>query len=266
MNQYSLTNATSVFEKHYHLQFEKIKNNNDILNYNNHKVRHTYAVLFVAQQIMWNEKEIFDNKEKIKKWEIASLLHDIARFYQNNGERILDNKEFEHGDIWYEILKNEWYTDLSILFWVKYHNKLNIDWLYKEYDFKKCSETEQKEIIDIANLVRDADKIQNLEYILFDPYNELFILNKNEKWKFTQINLDDFLNWKVTKYIYKNTAIDRIINLASWIFDLNFSYSKKRLKQSNFEKFITKRLKELELDKKIIKQIEDRMVLEFNKL
>ncbi len=254
MNQYSLTEMTTLFEHHYFSQLEKIKNNKDILNYNNHKIRHTYGVLFTAQRIMTYEKKIFDNEHIIKKAEISSLLHDIGRFYQNNGERILSWSEFEHGEFWYDILKKEWITDLSILFGVKYHNKKDIDWIFDEEDFIKLKDIEKEEVLNVLKLVRDADKLQNLEYILFNFNDRLFWLDKIDN-SYTDIVLEQFLNKVCVDRKYKKTYIDNILLLAWWIFDLNFQTSNNFLKNDKFIDFIVLKLEEVSLDKDIILKI-----------
>jgi len=254
MDQYSLTEMTTLFENHYFKQFKLIQNNENILNYNNHKIRHTYGVLFTAQRIMTYEKDVFNDNEIIKKTEIASLLHDIWRFYQNNWDRILSWKEFEHGDVGYEILKKEWITDLSILFAVKYHNKKDILWLYQEENFKNSKNKE--EIVTVLKLVRDADKIQNLEYILFNFNNRIFWLNDINDDYTSRVFLD-FLDKKCVNRNYIKTYIDNVLLFSSWIFDLNFKTSKRFLVNDNFVDFIIWKLEEVNLDKNMIFKIKE---------
>ena len=240
MSQYSLTKMTSLLEKHYEKQYKLIKNNKEIVNYNNHKIRHTYAVLFVAQKIMTYEKDIFNNENVIKKAEVANLLHDIWRFYQNNWKRILSWEEFEHGDIGYEILKQEWITDLSILFAVKYHNKININWLYDEKEFQKSNN--KKEIINIVNLVRDADKLQNLEYMMFNSNDKLY-LEQEISDKISNDVFSEFIEWKsCIKYDNVKTYVDKILYYASWCFDLNYKITKTFLLNDNFISFVENQL------------------------
>ncbi len=257
INQYSLTETTNLFEKHYFLQNEKIKNNDKILNYNNHKIRHSYVVLFVAQKLLTYEKEIF-NKQNIKKVEVASLLHDVWRFYQNDLINILSNDEFEHWDFWYELLEEEWIDDLSILFAVKYHNKKNIDWLYLEEDFIKSDEIKKQEILNIVKIVRDADKIQNLEYILFNPIDRLYFkyeLNNSYNEKI----LDDFINWKLLNSNEISTYVEYFLLLANWLYDLNFKTSFRFLKQDWFVDFIVLNLQKVSLDELIISKIKNKL-------
>lgn len=236
MNQYSLTNMTNLLERHYEYSKNNNITNKDIMYYINHKIRHTYAVLFVAQKIITYEKKIFNNAEIIKKAEIAALLHDIWRFYQNNGEKVLSWNEFEHGDVWYNILINEWINDLAILFAVKYHNKINIDWLYNEEQFIKSQNKE--EILTIVKLVRDADKIQNLEYMLFDIDNKLYHDNTDNNDILTTKVLNCFMNKKLVDRNYINSNLDNLLYYISWISDLNFKTSLDFLKRDNFWMFM----------------------------
>lgn len=258
MNQYSLTETTSLLEKHYFLQNEKIKNSPEVLNYNNHKIRHTYAVLFVAQKLLTYEKEIFSTKEKIKKAEVASLLHDIWRFYQNDWIKVLWNNEFEHWDFWYELLKKEGIGDLSILLAVKYHNKKIIDWLYLDEDFLKADKFAIEEILDIVKLTRDADKIQNLEYILFNP-NDRIYLNYKLNDSFDIKKLENFMNWILLNSSDINTYVEYFLLISCWIYDLNFRTSYKFLKQDWFVDFIISKFKEVSLDESIILEIKNKL-------
>jgi HD superfamily phosphodiesterase len=62
-----------------------------------HKIRHTYAVLHCAQQIIKEDAILNSLDRKIKKKiEIAALLHDIARFTQHDKVDILKESIYEH--------------------------------------------------------------------------------------------------------------------------------------------------------------------------
>jgi len=43
--------------------------------------------------------------------EIVFILHDLGRFYQNNGERVLKNSEYEHGDKSYKLAQIAQYDE-----------------------------------------------------------------------------------------------------------------------------------------------------------
>jgi len=257
IKQYSLTEMTSLFQKHIEIQNKKIQTQ-EVLNYFNHKIRHTYAVLFEAQRILTWEKEEFNNEKIIKKAEIANLLHDIWRLYQNDWKRVLSNNEFEHWDFWFELLKEEGITDLSILFAVKYHNKKLLDLLFQENKFKIQSEEKREEILKVLKITRDADKLQNLEYILFNAEDKLFFRYKEKDEKnnlYTKEVLDSFLNWDLIDSKLIKTQIDYLLLLSSWVFDLNFETSKKILFSSNFIFFIEKNLEKIWLEKNNISEV-----------
>lgn len=258
INQYSLTETTTLLEKHYSLQHEKIKYSKEVLNYNNHKIRHTYAVLFVTQKLLTYEKEIFFDNEVVKKVQVASLLHDIWRFYQNDLIKVLSNDEFEHWDFWYELLIKEGITDLSILFAVKYHNKKNIDWLFLESDYLNSDENKKEEIINIVNITRDADKIQNLEYVIFN-FNDVLYWKYDLNDSYDENNLNDFLDWRIADNNNVKTYIDYLLLLSGWVNDLNFKTSNKFLKHDWFLEFIISQLSKTTLDKKIISKIKNKL-------
>jgi len=89
-----LTKATNILLKYYHLW--RIFDNEIIIEYNNHKLRHSNWVLEIWRQILlWKEFNKLDQKIKWKS-EICFLLHDLWRFYQNNKKRIKRFEKFKN--------------------------------------------------------------------------------------------------------------------------------------------------------------------------
>lgn len=166
------------------------------------KINHTYRTMsfasLLAQYLKLNEKEI-------NKAETIALFHDIGRFDQIiKYGTFNDYKSIDHGDLGEEILKNNGYTDEVILNAVKYHNK---------YDIPNDL---TKEEIFYAKIIRDADKIDNLN-MTYEGDNDFIYISEDiiDYYKAKQM---------IPKNITKN-RIDSQLCILSYIFDINFKES-----------------------------------------
>lgn len=244
---YSLTKATEILIKHYQKWTQDVEN--EIIKYNTHKLRHSNWVLEVWRnliiKIINNNDNIIISSETINRIEIILLLHDIARFHQNNKKRILNNIEFEHWDEWYKILKEENY-DEKICLTVKYHNKFNLNDLFKEETYIEMTNDDKNETLFLSKFIRDADKLQNMIYEIFNIKWLIKLNHKIKPWNISFSVLDD-LNKKIT--INKNNIIthaDYIVWILSWIYDINFEESIDMLNYYSFFEKIIVELSKLE--------------------
>lgn len=228
---YSLTEATELLEKS-----EKLWSGNtddkQILSYNSHKIRHTLWVLEVWRHIIIKLKDRINlSDELINKAEICFILHDLGRFYQNNWERVLKNDEFIHWDESRKIVAQNWYSN-DIILAIKYHDKYSIDWIFSEEKFIKMSELEKQNCIFLSNILRDADKLQNMLYSIFDIEH----LSKNDVYWWLKLNdiSEKNINMFIeNKLIYKDDILsfwDYILSNLCFVFDINFNETIEILK------------------------------------
>lgn len=238
---YSLTQATNLL-----LKSSADNANKDIRDYNIGKIRHTFWVLEIWRSILLKIKENTNLElEIINKAEICFILHDIWRFYQNNWDKVLQNKYFEHWDKSYEIVKNNDYS-LDICLAIKYHNKFEINWIFEEKEYQKMNDWEKKDTIFLLNLLKDADKLQNMIYSIFDISN--FVNFDKTAWKLLdndilEINLKSTQEHKLLKHSNIVSKGDYILCSISFLFDLNFEESMGIL---NFYWYIDKSISILE--------------------
>lgn len=234
---YSLTQATEILTKHYNIWNQNI--NYEVLRYNTHKLRHSNWVLETGRNLLIKIKENKQiSQEIVNRAEIIFLLHDLWRFYQNNKERILTNWEFEHGDISAKIAKDEWY-EKKICLAIKYHNKYNLDWLYSEDTYKSMNQEDKIETEFLSKIIRDADKLQNMIYTIFD-IDGLSRLDQNtKKW----IDISDDIIADLQNNIQVNRkkiqcVADELVGTMGRIFDINFKESLEILEYYWYEKRI----------------------------
>lgn len=258
-NQYSLTDATKNFIKVYSHSLNNSNLSTDVLIHITHKIRHSYWVLQVAQEIVSKDSYLkLQSEQLIKIFQITALLHDLWRFEQFNDEIVFKDSEFEHWDAGFKIAKDLWYTDSNILLWIKYHNKF-ISNSYKEDELYKESSLEQIKEIDLnIKLIRDADKIQNIIYNIFDN-GKLFSIftNKINKPDFyiKQEVLQQFKEKTLISSKLVDTPAEKMLNVLSRVFDLNYESSKRILDFYEFDKFILNNLKKIWVSDFILEDI-----------
>ena len=163
-----------------------------------------------------------DNTKKLAL--IGSLLHDISRFKQwTEYKTYNDSKSFDHGNMSYEILKENNYIEQYlgnkkdqdiILNAVLKHNKRFLELVNdKEFDF-------------VAQVVRDADKIDILktQYISINDTHYLITHSDGEKFDNTITDelIEDILKHEPSKNKNIKTYFDGIIRSLGFIFDINF--------------------------------------------
>lgn len=264
----SLDRLTKVFIKHYSQNIFKSKTK-QVDKWLAHKVRHSYWVLFAMQRIISIDPNLKDVDADTKKnLEIAALLHDISRMYQHDWEKLISNDVFEHGDASYNILKDEGIDNIYVLLAVKYHNKYNISWLYKDKEFIVLSDEDKNKTLLFVKAIRDADKLQNIEEMIFTDWKWLEKINRELYWitdesYISEHIIDDLLSWKLVSYNNAHTQSDMYIVFASWLSEIYFTWTKSILKLIWISCFISNKLEKFSINlddiKKVINFVNDKL-------
>ena len=177
------------------------------------KYNHTMRVVEYAKEIAISEKlEGRDYYLAV----ICGLLHDIARFKQAaDYGTFIDALSLDHGDMGYEILKNNNYIDKYVeneedkqivLKAVKNHNKYNIE-----------EGLTEKELY-FAKLVRDADKID----IMDKQKNEIL----DTDYTVPQEAFDAMQEKRaMRRENKKSTDVRCVLEMICFCYDMNFERS-----------------------------------------
>ena len=210
------------------------------------KYNHSYRVLHQAEEIC---RSINTDTVERDLASFIALVHDIARFRQWIMYKTFDDsKSFDHGD-----------EGAKILFDEKLINKFNVD--KNDYDvikhavknhnkYKIEDGLNDRELLH-SKIIRDADKID----ILYSfSTNRLLELESDDSEISEEVKEEFFLHKPILRK-YVKSKNDRIIMLISMIFDLNYDYSKRRIKNENYSDKIFEHLK----NKKIFKEFKDEM-------
>lgn len=207
-------------------EFIKYTNNYDLNNSHiTRKIYHSLRVMEVSKKIAEN---LNLTKEQIDLATLIGLLHDIARFEQRKRYgTYYDKKSVDHGDLAVELLEennfirtfieDNKYDDI-IKVAIKNHNKYEIEPL----DGEKLLQ---------AKIIKDADKID-----IFFQLAYQFAKDKNAIEN-SEISEDYIKQLKEGKCIYRNadeSAIDELVLITSFIYDIHFDSSLRLIKEENY--------------------------------
>jgi HD superfamily phosphohydrolase YqeK len=230
----SFQEATHFFLKIVHAELIK-ELPDEIRDYLTYKVQHSYGVLASAQKIISLDPALSLTKSETKReFEISALLHDIGRFSQHDGKRRLKNSEHPHGEIGYDILKRLGIHNPRILLSVKHHNKYDLSELESELDYMMADTSEKEKITRICGLIRDADKLQNLEYLLYDPSKAIKKTSERETKSVSDACFEAIKKRQQMTKKYAETGAEYLLYYFSWIFDLHHEGTKIALRQMRF--------------------------------
>ena len=178
------------------------------------KVKHSFRVMNHSILIA---KSLYLSEQDIKLAGLIGLLHDIGRFSQwQTYHTFSDSKSLDHGDTGVEILTKDNYINnylnekeqINILLnAVKYHNKFIVDDNLDDRTKLFCK------------IVRDADKIDIMEYLLNKELEQGVMCN---------VDLKDIFECR--KLLSNNNVYndaDAIVRTICFVYDINTSYAIK---------------------------------------
>jgi len=207
------------FTENYDLTIDSIKR----------KQEHSIRVMELCEKIAIEEGF---SKEETEIAIIIGLLHDIARFKQyTEYTTFRDDISFDHGDVAIDLLEKDNNLrkfiktdkfDNIIKTAIKNHNKLKIE--------DGLNEEEEK----YSKIIRDADKID----IIYQATKK-FIGPKKEEIENAKVNPEIKNEFDAGHIIDRSkypivTGADRLIQLLTFIFDMNYKSSFKILKQEEY--------------------------------
>lgn len=248
------------FNRYYRQAIEQIPDNSFYHWSINHKYRHAVCVLREGRDILNHSDELADCSEKFRTYaEHALLFHDVGRFTewaerykaeQQNLNVKAASDFYDHCLIGYNLMKNKpIYGDWRILFAIRYHGKMMQDVKATE-DWQKIQQMPSKDdIIKILYLVRDADKLANLSVIKSDNHltQDVFYRQLTEQTLYAPISesvMAQFAAGQTIRFPTVKSFADRVLMVISWIYDFNYSHTKRMFKQKGYDKFLFELLRQ----------------------
>lgn len=231
-------------------EFEEFVYNN--FDFNEGAIRRKY---YHSKRVSTISKKIAENLswplEDVKLATQIGLLHDIGRFDEWTTYKCF-NKNMDHGSYGAYLLNKEEYEKMfniksydkqEVLDAIYYHNKLKLPASLKDNKFCK--------------LIRDADKLD----IIYQLSQREIVMENNtnviSKEVFKEFNKGVTITNK-----YVKTYADKVLSILALVYDINYAYTFKLLKDFNYINKIYDSLENKEFYKdyfdKINKYIEKR--------
>lgn len=185
------------------------------------------------------------NVKDIDTLEHIGLLHDVARFNEWITYHTFKEPNFDHGMAGANMIK-PYISDENIINAVYYHNKLELPKEYANNYYCK--------------IIRDADKVD-----IFKIFNDCVLYENGSLNEFSDQIRADFMNEKSIKNGDIKYFGDSVLSILAFIYDLNYDYSLRIIKDNHYLEKIYEQLNEKnkyeEYFKFINKYIEKRLSL-----
>ncbi len=218
-------------------EFEEYVSNFDLNDRGiNRKLYHSKRVSIIttkiASELNWKFHDVFLAKQ-------IGLLHDIGRFEEWVQFKKYGQNKFDHGDYGVKILKKNNFIDKfnineydkeNLYLAIKYHNKYKVPAKYNN---------------KFVKLIRDADKLDILYLHTID--DNLYTYNNNFSNTISLTVKRAFLNEKSVLVPDVKSYGDFIVMTLAFIFDLNYDYSLRYLKENRYLEKIYEKLENKEI-------------------
>lgn len=225
-----LQEAYDLLENEYQKCFAYVQKNKAYAAFAQEKRRHSFQVAgagnYLLKHIQWMKNQPVEFVELVK---TAVFLHDICRFTEIC--KLFDGvRGYDHGVEGAKFLQSiPMFDDVRIWLPIKHHGHL-IGALYEDEQYQNMTDKElQAQVEKICFIIRDADKIANLNMVTHED-NIWFLFFGKEKADYLPavdgvvseiIKKEAFADVTVSR-VPSLTVADRCIGFLSWFTDVNY--------------------------------------------
>ncbi len=221
------------------------------------KIKHTYHVMNLCKEIA---EKLNLTKQEILLAQLIGLLHDIGRFEQiKRQQNFNDTNILDHAELGLNILTNNNYIRKYIV--SNDYDNIIFQAILNHNKFKIADNLTSKELL-FAQIVRDADKIDNFRVECSESFEDMFGFTQREmeNSSISPKVYQDFKNYQVIINEDRQTPMDYWLSCLALVFDLNFSISFHYIVEHNYLDTLFKRIKyqdkkTKQIMKKIKKQV-----------
>ncbi len=225
-----LNQALELLKEQYRQNLGAVTGNDFLEYYFNEKRRHSMQVFgagnMLVRHIGWLKNKPAEYVEMVR---TAVLLHDVYRFKEI--ALLAENKKIDHGVEGAKFLRNiPLFSDIRIWLPIYHHGHL-IEDLYTDQQYQNIKDVNlKKEVELICFVIRDADKIANLNMLAYEPDMRLLFLGKGtgdaiHDYSISDFAKDDAFSGKTVRRTPDCTIADRMLGYLSWFNDINYQYS-----------------------------------------
>jgi len=208
------------------------------------KIKHTYNVLNVCEYI---SREAGLDEENINIAKLIALLHDIGRFEQVKRFDSYSEENIDHAEYGLKVL----FEENMIRDFIKEDKYDNIIYkAIKNHNKYKIEEGLTEQELLHSKIIRDSDKIDNYRVKETESFEALFGISEEQfsEEKLSEKIYNDFLSGKLIDIKEPENCIDCWVLYIAFLFDFNFPFSFKYIKEKNCINKIIDRVKYKDYD------------------
>lgn len=217
------------------------------------KMTHILKVAEVSRLIASN---LNLTEEQINLAELIGIFHDIGRFEQVRLYDTFSDKDsgLDHAAYSVKVL----YEDGLIK---RFIDTTEYDDIIKQavynHNKAKIDDSVQGDALLFAKIVRDADKVDIYRVINEDAMIDVFWYKEFEGLEIGEEAFNQFKEDHFVKYKYVKNNADIITVFYGYVFDFNFPYALKLIRENEYLEKFAVRIKETFKSEKIDKKVEE---------
>lgn len=203
------------------------------------KIDHIKRVAVISREIAQN---LNLNEEQVKLAELIGLFHDIGRFKQVElYDTFSDRESINHAEL-----------SVKVLFDENLIKNFNVEEKYKKI-IQKAILNHNKDKIDtglnddemlFAKIIRDADKLDIYYTICEYDFQSIFWYPDFNSGPINDLIMNNFINKHFVNYSDIKSNSDQILIFYAYLFDFNFDFSLKVLREKKYLDKFTDRIYE----------------------
>lgn len=229
----------------------------DIMQYIIRKKEHTLRVYENIQKL---GQALELNPNDFRLAETIALFHDVGRFHQYlKYKTLMDFTEpmKNHAELGIDILENSQILDI-----ISHEEKTIVLKAIKYHNVYKLPREEDERVLFFSKLIRDADKLDiykiHVKYIEEkSEYHKPILKKFPDVPGYTIHNIHDILNNECPQNDNIKNYNDFKLLYISWIFDINFDFTIKRIASNQYIERLIATLPDTEDIKKVNKHVKD---------
>ena len=212
-------------------------------------------ILNVAKNCNDIAKSLNLDDEKVKLAYLIGIFHDIGRFEQVRIYNTFSDKDtgLDHAEYSLKVL----YEDGLIEKFIDTHEYDDIIKKAVFYHNKaKIADDVKGDALIFSKIIRDADKIDIYRVINEDDMKDVFWYENFKNLDISEKLMNEFENTHFISYKNIENNADLILAFYGYIFDFNFDYCLKNIKDKKFFFFFYQRIKDTFKSDYINKKVE----------
>lgn len=200
------------------------------------KIKHIYRVADISKEIA---VVLGLNEEEQNLAELIGLLHDIGRFEQIRiYDTFVDSKSVNHAEMGVKVLFDDGLIN-------KFVEDRKYDDIIKtailNHNIGRISDDVSKEAFKFCKIIRDADKTDIFYVLNTEKFEDAYEKADISEDLISDEILREFKEDRIIDYKQRKSAADRMVSHIAYVFDFNYYYCLKKIKDCKYIEKLVKR-------------------------